>query len=82
MTALFIPPCRKVKTKDCPTSKIDKSTQCDPSYFEIVESAYDSTSPTKPITGNSIKMSKRPKLSIHRPEDKLRYLDSFPVEIR
>ena len=78
----FIPPSKKAKTKGRQASKEDTSTQRVLSYFQRVESFYDSTSPSTSITRNSIKVIKRKKTSVDVPyHKKLRYMDCFLVEI-
>ena len=55
MIFLF-PSYKKVKTKDRPTLKVDTSALCNLSYFEIVGSVHDNTSP---VIVNSVKVTKR-----------------------
>ena len=66
----MFPPLEKVKAKGRPSLKTNLSTKRAPSLFEIVESAYDSTSPA---IACSVKVPK---------EKKLKYIKCFPHQIR
>ncbi|XVF80634.1 hypothetical protein PTKIN_Ptkin15bG0089800 [Pterospermum kingtungense] len=76
-TIFLVPPIEKVKTNGCSTSKVDKSTQCEPSYFEIDESTYDTISIRKLATGNSTKVIKKRKTCAHNPPSKMQYKGCF-----
>ncbi|XP_052198258.1 uncharacterized protein LOC127805543 [Diospyros lotus] len=76
----------KVKTKGKPSSKkkyhFDSSTKRDPSYFEIVQSSHDNTTP---VIQSSSKIGKECKHSKSRVNVKYRlrgYDDSFPPNVQ
>ncbi|XP_052210141.1 uncharacterized protein LOC127813254 [Diospyros lotus] len=85
-TTSLMAPSVKVKTKGKPSSKkkyhFDSSTKRDPSYFEIVQSSHDNTTP---VIHSSSKIGKECKHSKSRVNVKYRlrgYDDSFPPNVQ
>ncbi|XP_052193761.1 uncharacterized protein LOC127802110 [Diospyros lotus] len=85
-TTSLMAPSVKVKTKGKPSSKkkyhFDSSTKRDPSYFEIVQSSHDNTTP---VIQSSSKIGKKCKHSKSRVNVKYRlrgYDDSFPPNVQ